>query len=184
MEGENEEQRRHLQRYSQESIPLLKRNIAICNSSTARDWLTFTSPVERRKRGGGEQDGQARKDGCVWVGRRADAAQWKPCWGLQADSLADCLGTNQTWGRSSEAVSGSTDIKLPAQRRPSWFVYYFQLRLDFKIVVSQKMLFFSLPEQHINKQLNRKIILKYLKYGYKIQFLYWFGTIFKLSYIW
>lgn len=97
--------------YSQESSFHLKKKYGNLYSSVTGDWLTFTSPVERRKSGGERVRGEGavfdrptRHDGCVWRGRRAHAAGWKALLGLGADSAG---WLSASWPDCSLELSGS-----------------------------------------------------------------------------
>jgi len=117
-----------LHRFSQERSLHLKRKHRNLYSSAAGDWLTFTSPVERRRRewrreargGGRRRVWQAQQeDGCVWGGGRADAAGWKALQGLQTDAGWPSA-SRPDWKLELRGRSGSTDMKLAARRWPIW----------------------------------------------------------------
>lgn len=88
-----------------------------CNlySSATGDWLTFTSPVERRKGGGGMQ-GLTGRPGRMDVGEDGEEQTQQDgrlSWGCRLILQAGCRA-DHTGGLSSEVQSGSTDIKLAA----------------------------------------------------------------------
>lgn len=127
---------------SQKSIPYLNRKHCNLYSSATGDWLTFTSPVERRKiekggeRGRGLDVRPARMDVCEEGEERT----------LQDESLsrgcglilpAGCLRTNQSGGWPSEPLSGSTDMKLSAQCCP--------ISLNLSNIYNQELILKALP---------------------------------------
>lgn len=124
--------------YSQERILHLKRKHCNLYSSATGDWLTFTSPVERRKRGGGVCAGfdrQSRHDGCVRGGRRADAAGWKGLLGLQADSAGWLSESRPDWRLELRGLVWQHRYKAAslAPANLTWFVWIFVIKTWFQI---------------------------------------------------
>lgn len=116
----NKEQHGHFPHaYSQESCLYLKREYCNLYCTVTGDWLTFTSPVERRKREteGGAQSltGQPGRMNVYEVEGEQSQQDGSVSWGCRLILTAGYLHTNQTRDWCSEALSGSTDIKLPGQ---------------------------------------------------------------------
>lgn len=105
--------------FTRESSLHLKRKHCNLYSSAAGDWLTFTSPVERRKRGGrggdvvmeGGKDGggaqgltgrPGRMDVCE-EGEEQTQQDGRLSWGCRLILQAGCRRVDQTGGWSSEA---------------------------------------------------------------------------------
>lgn len=116
----NKEQHGHfLHAYSQESSLYLKRKHCNLYSTVTGDWLTFTSPVERRKRetevGVQGLTGRPGRMNVCEVEEEQSQQDGSVSWGCRLILMAGYLCTNQTREWCSEALPGSTAIKLAAQ---------------------------------------------------------------------
>lgn len=129
-------------------------NIAICTvvppgtgSPSQAQWSRGRERGEGGDNGGRQGVGDAgfdrstRQDGCLWGGRRADAAGWKALLGLQADSAGSLSAGRPDWRLDSKLQSlesGSSDIKLPAELQPIWLRQIFVIKICFYITCCDK----------------------------------------------